>query len=159
MFSFHIFTSVVLTTDTILPTSWLVPYEVGMITAFLWTVSQQMMFGAASSTEESLRWFSTHTLEDHSYLLQSCIHLGGDFWIQQFWMLCDFLLNYFLGNKETTSGNGVSLQDASSLCCAGKARCCWLHSVGILMADVSAAEPLRTLQAMLKTYHPKYLTV
>lgn len=73
--------------------------------------------------------------------------------------LCDFLLNYFLGNKETTSGNGVSLQDASSLCCAGKARCCWLHSVGILMADVSAAEPLRTLQAMLKTYHPKYLTV
>lgn len=70
-------------------------------------------------------------------------------------MLCDFLLNYFLGNEETTSGNSVSLQDASSLCCAGKAKGYWLYSAGILMA----AELLETLQAILKTYCPKHLTV
>lgn len=76
MLSFHIFTSVAVTTDTILPTFWLVRYEVGMITAFLWAVSQQVMFGAASSTEEFLIWFSMHALDDDS-LFFADLHTSG----------------------------------------------------------------------------------
>jgi len=74
-------------------------------------------------------------------------------------MLCDFLLGCFLGNKETTSGNCLSLQDASSLCCAGMVAYCQLHSAGILMKDVSSADVVRTLHVLSKTSYPKGVTV
>lgn len=74
-------------------------------------------------------------------------------------MLCDFLLNCFLGNKETTSGNCLSLQDASSLCCAGMVAYCQLHSFVILMKGVSSADLVRTSHVLSKTSYPKAMTV
>lgn len=65
---------------------------------------------------------------------------------------------YFIGNKETTSGNCLSLQDASSLCCAGMDAYCQLHTVGILMKDVSSADLVKALHVLLKTSCPKGVT-
>lgn len=74
-------------------------------------------------------------------------------------MLCDFLLNCFLGNKEATSGNCLSLQDASSLCCAGMVAYYQLHSVDILMKEVFSADLVRTLHVLSKMSYPKDVTV
>lgn len=69
-------------------------------------------------------------------------------------MLCALLLNCFVGNKEATPGNCLSLQDAPSLCCAGMVACCESLRVSILTEDVSSADLVRMLNLFTKTSLP-----
>lgn len=151
----HLCSSVFLTAEVISPVFFA---GMGRITVFLWTTLLSKLWGLDGEWHSTV-WSGFPCM--HKTVVCNSPELPKSSWGVLNSAVRNVLwvsLLPFLGNKEATSGNCLSLQDASSLCCAGMVPHCQWGSADIFMKGVSSAAQVRTLHVLSKTSYPKGMT-